>query len=89
MDDSFLCRNFHIFFEDAGSQLFFTGLILKLPTFFRFSLRLSSDVRKGLFVVSIEALMMKVTLLPVFTYFVEVVHVKLTRAGGTCLMNEE
>ena len=77
---------FKQFFDsDFGVALFLLRLVGLLFLLLGFAL----DFGKGVTVVGCKVLVVEVTFLAVFAYFVEVVHVELSGMGGTCLTKEE
>ena len=56
---------------------------------FLFDLRFPLDFDQGVSVILVEVFVMEVAFGAIFPYFVEVVHVELTRVGGTCRTKEE
>ena len=70
-------------------DLWVTVLLLRLCTFLFLLFGFTFDISKGIPVIGVEAFMMEVAFLTVFTDFMKVVHVELNVKRTTCLTKDE
>jgi hypothetical protein len=73
------------FIYGLGFTIFLLGFIV----FFLFFLRFPLNLDQSLFTACIEVLMVEVTLFAVLTYFVKVIHIKLSKIRITCRTKDE